>query len=142
MYGNRILHLQPDRFPGFDSQTPMSALNALPHAIRSYLDTHRFLPNIARALTGFQARRFVAPCQKAEQKDQCGEKLIEKHFLKWRRHFEPRWAGMARSASASESGSTSFAVPKLSIRTVCYSDGQNLGGALRTHPYPFEQAFE
>src|SRR5215471_18638833 len=49
---------------------------------------------------------------------------------------------MARSASACESGSTSFAVPKLSIRTVCHSDGQNLGGALRTHPYPFEQAFQ
>src|SRR5262245_31476450 len=58
MYGARVLQMRPDRAPAFNSQMPVSALNALPHAIASYLDTHHVLPRISRALHTIRASRI------------------------------------------------------------------------------------
>src|SRR5262249_39380448 len=57
-YGNRILHLPPDRLPSSDSHMPVSAFNALPHAIASYLDTHRVLPGLSGFLGSLLASRI------------------------------------------------------------------------------------
>lgn len=57
-YGNRVLHLRPDRLPRADSHMPISALNALPHAIASYLDAQRMLPVVSKALGSQFASRL------------------------------------------------------------------------------------
>jgi 4-amino-4-deoxy-L-arabinose transferase-like glycosyltransferase len=57
-YGRNILHAQPDRLPKFNSQMPVSALNALPGAMASWLETHKLLPWCSNLLESFRATRF------------------------------------------------------------------------------------
>lgn len=58
-YGWHILQLRPDRvFPElFDSQMPISALNAVPWTIASYLDAHHLLRPLSAALEHLLAAR-------------------------------------------------------------------------------------
>jgi 4-amino-4-deoxy-L-arabinose transferase-like glycosyltransferase len=60
-YGLDVLYFQPDhRKHGFhDSQMPISALNAAPLAISSYLRAHQLLPRVSNVLFRFKATRFV-----------------------------------------------------------------------------------
>ena len=60
LYGMHILEGQPDRFYKgyFDSQMPISALNAVPGAVASYLAGHHVFPGLSRALSGLEAARF------------------------------------------------------------------------------------
>ena len=60
LYGMHILEGQPDRlYKGyFDSQMPISALNAVPGAVASYLTRHHLLPRLSMALSGLEAERF------------------------------------------------------------------------------------
>ena len=59
-YGSRILHFEPDRLVGgiCDSQMPVSALNAAPQVIASYLDSHHLFHPIAAALNHFKVIRI------------------------------------------------------------------------------------
>jgi hypothetical protein len=57
LYGSRILTSHPDRLPGFNSQMPVSALNALPGLIASYMDACHFSTRISTVLRGFHVSR-------------------------------------------------------------------------------------
>lgn len=59
-YGSRILHFEPDRLVGgiCDSQMPVSALNAAPQVIASYLESHHLFHPIAAALNHFKVVRI------------------------------------------------------------------------------------
>jgi 4-amino-4-deoxy-L-arabinose transferase-like glycosyltransferase len=59
-YGIHILQGQPDRhYKGyFDSQMPISALNAVPGALASYLAEHNLFPRLSAMLSGLGAERF------------------------------------------------------------------------------------
>jgi hypothetical protein len=58
-YGTHILHLQPDRTNGrLDSQMPLSALNALPGVVSSYLSYLHILPRVSTMLAKAQVARF------------------------------------------------------------------------------------
>ena len=59
-YGARILHFEPDRLAGgiCDSQMPVSALNAAPQVIASYLESHHLFHPIAAALNHFKVIRI------------------------------------------------------------------------------------
>lgn len=61
LYGVHILHGQPDRFYQgyFNSQMPISALNAVPGAIASYLSQHHLFHRLSMALSGLVAERFA-----------------------------------------------------------------------------------
>lgn len=58
-YGMNVLHFQPDhRRNGFyDSQMPISALNAVPLAIGSYLQARQLLPRASKVLGDFKVAR-------------------------------------------------------------------------------------
>jgi 4-amino-4-deoxy-L-arabinose transferase-like glycosyltransferase len=60
LYGMHILEGHPDRFYKgyFDSQMPISALNAVPGAIASYLAGHHLFPSLSMALSSLEAQRF------------------------------------------------------------------------------------
>jgi 4-amino-4-deoxy-L-arabinose transferase-like glycosyltransferase len=59
-YGAHILDLRPDRvYEGhFDSMMPISALNAAPGAIASYLESRDLCPRLSRILSQFPLARF------------------------------------------------------------------------------------
>ena len=59
-YGAHILHLRPDRLSGgyYDSQMPISALNAAPQVITLYFDRHHLRLPFAAALSSFRVSRF------------------------------------------------------------------------------------
>jgi 4-amino-4-deoxy-L-arabinose transferase-like glycosyltransferase len=59
-YGTHILHLEPDHyFGGFcDSQMPISALNAAPQVIASYLKSHHLHHSISAVLSHSKIARF------------------------------------------------------------------------------------
>jgi 4-amino-4-deoxy-L-arabinose transferase-like glycosyltransferase len=60
-YGLNVLRLEPDhRKNGFhDSQMPISALNAAPLAIGSYLQERQLLPKVSKVLIRFKVTRFA-----------------------------------------------------------------------------------
>lgn len=63
IYGLHILHFQPDRLGltagfYFDSQMPISALNAIPHVIGLYLEKHNVLPHLSWVLNDPRTARF------------------------------------------------------------------------------------
>lgn len=57
-YGVRVLQGQPDRGYTFDSQMPISALNAIPRVMASYLETHQKFPRLYAVLHDFRTERF------------------------------------------------------------------------------------
>lgn len=59
-YGTHILHFRPDRhFEGFfDSQIPISALNAAPQVIASHLESHALLRPLYAVLNHFKFTRI------------------------------------------------------------------------------------
>jgi 4-amino-4-deoxy-L-arabinose transferase-like glycosyltransferase len=59
-YGVHILHFRPDRRSGgyFDSMMPISALNAFPQAIVSFLASRHWLPHLSAVLGRFKVARF------------------------------------------------------------------------------------
>jgi 4-amino-4-deoxy-L-arabinose transferase-like glycosyltransferase len=59
-YGRQILHGQPDRGRSFDSQMPISALNALPTAIAERLKQGHALPRVAALLDTWQLTRVAS----------------------------------------------------------------------------------
>ncbi len=56
-YGLKVLRGHPDRGAFFDSQMPISALNAMPHFIADHLQAHRVLPRLAALLRRWQLGR-------------------------------------------------------------------------------------
>jgi hypothetical protein len=60
-YGSKILHFDPDRSSGrwapFDSQMPISALNAIPHALASGLGVARLPSRMTNFLRDFRTAR-------------------------------------------------------------------------------------
>jgi 4-amino-4-deoxy-L-arabinose transferase-like glycosyltransferase len=59
-YGQQILHGRPDRGRQFDSQMPISALNALPTAIAERLKQTHALPRLAALLETWQLTRVAS----------------------------------------------------------------------------------
>jgi 4-amino-4-deoxy-L-arabinose transferase-like glycosyltransferase len=58
-YGTLILHSRPDRQDhGLDSQQPISALNAAPGVVASYLERRHLFPHFTADLSGLLAARF------------------------------------------------------------------------------------
>jgi 4-amino-4-deoxy-L-arabinose transferase-like glycosyltransferase len=60
-YGAHVLAFQPDRhyLGTYDSQMPISALNAVPGVVSSLLDRHHLLPQFSAALNGLFASRIL-----------------------------------------------------------------------------------
>jgi 4-amino-4-deoxy-L-arabinose transferase-like glycosyltransferase len=58
-YGMNVLHFKPDRRANgfYDSQMPISALNAVPLAIGSYLQARQLLPRTSKVLGDFKVAR-------------------------------------------------------------------------------------
>jgi len=60
-YGAQVLHLRPDRTEYFfDSKTPISALNAIPRAVASYLDRHHAPHRIVAILRELYVARLAS----------------------------------------------------------------------------------
>ncbi|HEU4649177.1 MAG TPA: glycosyltransferase family 39 protein [Gemmatimonadales bacterium] len=59
-YGRQILHGQPDRGRSFDSQMPISALNALPTVLAERLKQQHALPRFAAWLEAWQLTRVAS----------------------------------------------------------------------------------
>ena len=59
-YGALVLQLRPDRLNAgrYDSQMPVSALNAVPGVVASYLERRHLFPRLSAFLSRFRAARF------------------------------------------------------------------------------------